>query len=73
MEKLHVTGDICQLLKELIDDYVIIMFKSGKSERVFIKKVVENLVVGKLGNNQFIFINCDCICAVIVSCEEILD
>jgi len=73
VEKLHVTGDICELLKELVDDHVIIIFKSGKSERVHIKKVVGNIAVGKLGNNQFIFINCDCICAVIASCEEILD
>jgi ethanolamine ammonia-lyase large subunit len=73
MEKVRVSGDLCELLKEFIDDHVIIIFESGKSERVVIKRVIGNLVVGKLGNNHFIFINCDCICAVIASCEEILD
>lgn len=73
MEKVRVSGDLCELLKEFVDDHVIIIFESGKSERVVIKKVIGNIVVGKLGNNQFIFINCECICAVIASCEEILD
>ena len=57
MEKVRVSGDLCELLKELTDDHVIIIFKSGRSERVFIKKVAGNVVVGKLGNNQFVFIN----------------
>lgn len=61
------------LLELLIEDKVTIILKSGEQETVEVEAVVGNLLVASLNCGKVKFIDIDCICAIIVRCEEILE
>lgn len=63
---------ICGILSRLVDEEVILIFRSGEREKVKVLAVSGDVVVVKSGNN-IRFINCDCICSVIIDCIDIID
>ena len=66
-------GSIRALLKLLIEKEVVLVLKTDcKPQCVEIEAVVGNLVIVE-DNNNFRFIDIDCICEVIVSCHELLE
>lgn len=70
-------GSIKELLELLIEEEVTIVLESGETEEVEVEAVVGNLLVatieGQCDDECFKFIDIDCICAVIVECEDILE
>lgn len=75
----HTPGSIKELLELLIEEEVTIILESGETEEVEVEAVVGNLLVATIEDNCdhddecFKFIDIDCICAVIVECEDILE
>ena len=64
--------NIKELLKELVCDTVVIIFKNGTKERVRIECVSGNLLVVR-DQGVFRLIDIDCICQVCVNAETILN
>lgn len=61
------------LLELLIEDEITIILESGEQETIEVEAVVGNLLVASLNHCKTKFIDIDCICAVKVECEEILE
>lgn len=62
---------IRRILRALIGRRVVIILESGERLFVVIEAVRDNLVIAACGC-RVIFINIDCICAVITECPEVL-
>lgn len=62
---------IKETLENLIGKRVVIILDSGERLFVVIEAVRDNLVIAACGC-RVIFINIDCICAVIAECPEVL-
>lgn len=62
---------IKETLENLIGRRVCIILESGERLLVVIEAVRDNLVIAACGC-KVIFINIDCICAVITECPEVL-
>lgn len=69
----EVPGSIKELLKLLEEECVTIILESGEEEKVEVEAVVGNLLVATTNKDDFKFVDIDCICAVIVDCEDILE
>lgn len=65
-------GTICDLLERLENKEVIVILVSGEREKVKVLGVIGNLLVAVIGD-RFKFVNCDCICAIIVNCPDLID
>lgn len=70
--ELQFPDTICGILSRLVDQEVIIVLRSGEKERIKVLAVSGNVVVAKCGS-IIKFINCDCICEIIVECADIID
>ena len=70
-------NNIRELLELLRGEVVTIILESGERERcVRIEAVIGNLVLVKLPGqcgSRFKFVDIECICAIIVECEDIVD
>lgn len=64
-------NDIRVILEDLIGRRVIIVLESGERLLVRIEAVRDNVLIAAIGC-RIIFINIDCICAVIAECPEVL-
>jgi hypothetical protein len=64
--------NIKEVLQSLIETQACIVLVSGQKLNVEVDAVVDNLLVASVGN-RIIFIDIECICAVITCCEEILE
>ncbi len=62
---------ICDILKKLEGERVIIILESGDKELVKVVAVVGNLLVSTI-DRKFKFVDCDCICAVIADCLDVI-
>jgi hypothetical protein len=74
----EIPGSIRELLKLLADTdedirVTLILEAEEEHEHVTIEAVVGNLLVATIDCDKFKFIDIDCICAVIVDCEDILE
>ncbi|MGI6485211.1 MAG: hypothetical protein GX759_07485 [Thermoanaerobacterales bacterium] len=70
-ETQHVPDNICDILKKLKDEKIIVMFRSGNKEQVKVVAVEGDVLVATV-DKKFIFINCDCICSVIADCIDVI-
>lgn len=59
------------MLKRLKGEKVILLLDSGDRERVKVVAVIDGVLVGTL-DKKFIFVDCDCICAVIADCLDVI-
>jgi hypothetical protein len=67
-------GTIRELLKLLCgEDVTIILDAEDEPEHVEIEAVIGNLLVAETNNDKFKFVDIDCICAVIVDREDLLE
>jgi hypothetical protein len=64
---------IRQLLRFLAGERVTIILKSGETEHVRVEAVVGDLLIAQVEDDIIKFIDIECICAIIVECEEILN
>jgi len=68
----QVPENICDILRSLEGEKVVIVFESGEKELVKVVRLVGDILVAKLLERKFIFVDCDCICAVIADCFDVL-
>jgi hypothetical protein len=70
----RVPGTIKELLKLLCGkDVTLILDAHDCPENVEIEAIIGNLLVAETTNHRFKFVDIDCICAVIVDREELLE
>jgi len=62
---------ICDVLKKLVGEKVILILESGDKELVKIVAVKGDVLVATT-DRRFKFVNCDCICAVIADCLDVI-
>lgn len=67
----YIPDKICGILKKLEGERVIIILKSGDKELVKVVAVIGNLLVSTV-DRRFKFVDCDCICAVIADCLDVI-
>lgn len=67
----RIPENLCGILKELKKEKVILLLETGERLQVKILNVVDNIVVAST-DRRFVFINCDCICAVIADCVDVI-
>jgi len=72
MSEMQVPENICDILRRLEGEKVVVVLESGEKEVVRVVRVVGDILVAKLLDRRFIFIDCDCICAVIADCLDVL-
>jgi len=72
MSEIQVPENICDILRRLEGEKVVVVLESGEKEVVRVVRVVGDILVAKLLDRRFIFIDCDCICAVIADCLDVL-
>jgi len=72
MSEMQVPENICDILRRLEGEKVVIILESGEKEVVRVVRVVGDVLVAKLLDRRFIFVDCDCICAVIADCLDVL-
>ena len=63
--------DLCDLLRRLKGERVLLILESGDREWVKVVAVLDEVLVASL-DRKFIFVGCDCICAVIADCLDVL-
>ncbi|SFG54530.1 hypothetical protein SAMN05660649_01931 [Desulfotomaculum arcticum] len=62
---------ICGILKDLAGEKVIIILESGDKELVKVVAVKGNILIATV-DRKFKFVDCDCICAVIADCLDVI-
>ena len=67
----RIPENLCGILKELKKEKVVLLLETGDRLEVKILNVVDDIVVAST-DRRFVFINCDCICAVIADCVDII-
>jgi len=72
MSEMQVPENICDILRRLEHQKVVIVLESGEKEVVKVVRVVGDVLVAKLLDRRFIFVDCECICAVIADCLDVL-
>jgi len=72
MSEMQVPENICDILRRLEGEKVVIILESGEKEVVRVVRVVGDVLVAKLLDRRFIFVDCECICAVIADCLDVL-
>jgi len=70
-ETQYIPNTICGILKKLEGERVIIILKSGDKELVKIVAVQGNILITTT-DKKFIFVDCDCICAVLADCLDVI-
>lgn len=63
--------ELCDLLRRLKGERVLLILESGDRECVKVVAVIDEVLVATL-DRKFIFVDCDCICAVIADCLDVL-
>jgi hypothetical protein len=63
--------ELCDLLRRLKGERVLLILESGDREWVKVVAVIDEVLVATL-DRKFIFVDCDCICAVIADCLDLL-
>lgn len=63
--------ELCDLLRRLKGERVLLILESGDREWVKVVAVIGEVLVATL-DRKFIFIDCDCICAVVADCLDLL-
>lgn len=59
------------MLKKLKGEKVILLLESGDREKVKVVAVIDDVLVATL-DRKFIFVDCECICAVIADCLDVI-
>ncbi len=62
---------LCGVLEKLKGEKVILNLRSGDKEQVKIVDVVGNVLIATT-DRRFKFVSCDCICAVIADCLDVI-
>ena len=62
---------LCDVLRRLKGERVLLLLESGDREWVKVVAVVDEVLVATL-DKKFIFVDCDCICAVIADCLDVI-
>ena len=63
--------ELCDILRRLKGERVLLILESGDRECVKVVAVIDEVLVATL-DRKFIFVDCDCICAVIADCLDVL-
>lgn len=63
--------EICDVLKRLKGERVLLLLESGDREWVKVVAVIDRILVATL-DRKFIFVDCNCICAVIADCLDVI-
>ena len=63
--------ELCDLLRRLKGERVLLILESGDREWVKVVAVIGEVLVATL-DRKFIFVDCDCICAVVADCLDLL-
>lgn len=71
MSDSYLPQTICDVLKKLVGEKVILILESGDKELVKIVAVKGDVLVATT-DRRFKFVNCDCICAVIADCLDVI-
>ncbi|SFG07271.1 hypothetical protein SAMN05660649_00569 [Desulfotomaculum arcticum] len=65
--------NLCGILKDLVGEKVIIILESGDKELVKVVAVKGNILIAiTMADRKFKFVDCDCICAVIADCLDVI-
>jgi len=59
------------VLKRLKGERVLLLLNSGDREWVKVVAVIDGVLVATI-DRKFIFVECDCICAVIADCLDVI-
>ena len=62
---------LCGILEKLKGEKVIVILESGDKELVKVVDVVGNVLITTI-DKRFKFISCECICAVIADCLDVI-
>ncbi|NLM36525.1 MAG: hypothetical protein GX202_00165 [Firmicutes bacterium] len=63
--------NICDVLERLKGEKVLLLLDSGDREWVKVLAVIDEVLVATL-DRKIIFVDCDCICAVIADCLNVI-
>ena len=63
--------ELCDILRRLKGERVLLILESGDREWVKVVAVLDEVLVATL-DRKFIFVDCNCICAVIADCLDVL-
>ncbi|HHT48788.1 MAG TPA: hypothetical protein GXZ98_05810 [Firmicutes bacterium] len=63
--------NLCDILKRLKGEQVLLLLDSGDREKVKVVAVIDDVLVATV-DRKFIFVDCECICAVIADCLDVI-
>ncbi|NLW56638.1 MAG: hypothetical protein GX050_08545 [Firmicutes bacterium] len=67
----RIPENLCGILRELKKEKVVLLLETGDRIEVKILNVVDDIVIAST-DRRFVFINCDCICAIIADCVDLI-